>query len=193
MRFYQSWNEPWQSAAQRAQQCVTAYRSRQQPSAEEATAIMSPFFYSVNNGRHASVNYDRRSINILYMRTNDVFVGDYTADTREFVVHVAVCASSRKAREVAQMYDNTYIGWDLVGTLVDYNPGNTYNRIYRRAIASTRNEFAVSSHFSNIFKHFSLLVFTGKRISNETITSSPLFFATPKLIVVSEISSLTSK
>lgn len=147
MRFYQSWNEPWQSAAQRAQQCVTAYRSRQQPSAEEATAIMSPFFYSVNNGRHASVNYDRRSINISYVRTDDIFVGDYTADTREFVVHVAVCASARKARETAHCYDEVYVGWDLVGTLVDYNQGNVYNRIYRRAIASTRPEFAISTHY----------------------------------------------
>lgn len=147
MRFYQRWNEPWQLAAQRAQQCVTAYRSRQQPSVEEATAIMSPFFYSVNNGRHAAVNYNRRSINIFYMRTDDVFVGDYTSDTREFVVHVVVCASLRKAREVAQMYDNVYTGWDLTGTLVDYNPGNIYNRIYKKAIASTQNEFAASTHY----------------------------------------------
>ena len=147
MRFYQNWEAPWRQAAQRAQQCVIAYRSRQQPSAEEATAIMSPFFYSVNNGRHAAVPYDRRSINIFYVRTDDVFVGDYTADTREFVIHAAVCAASRKAREITQMYTDEYTGWDLVGTLVDYNQGNVYNRIYKKTVASARNEFPVSTHY----------------------------------------------
>jgi hypothetical protein len=108
---------------------------------------MSPFFYSVNNGRHAAVDYDRRSINISYVRTDDVFVGDYAADNKEYVVHTAVCASARKARDIAQLYDNAYTGWDLVGTLVDYNTGNVYNRIYRKAIASTRNDFTVSTHY----------------------------------------------
>lgn len=147
MRFYQNWGEPWQSAAQRAQSCTIAYRSRQQPSAEEATAIMSPFFYSVNNGHHAAVGYDRRLINISYVRTDDVFVGDYTADNKEFVIHTAVCASARKAREIAQQYEDVYTGWNLVGTLVEYNPGNVYNRVYRKAIASTRNDFAISTHY----------------------------------------------
>lgn len=147
MRFYQNWNKPWQFAAQRAQQCTIAYRSRQQPTAEEATAIMSPFFYSVNNGRHAAVSYDRRQIIISYVRTDDVFGGNYTADNKEFVIRMAVCASTRKAREVAHYYEDTYEGWDLVGTLVDYNQGNVYNRIYKKALTSTRDDFEISTHY----------------------------------------------
>lgn len=129
MRFNQPWGTALCYAAQRASLQTVAYRSRTQPNAEEASAILAPLWYQYRNG-HSTYPREHAKVIINYVRQDDE-IQIYDIPNVNIGIHIRVCSSRTLAINTAGVLTRLTDTYEPVGVFADYNLANVFNRIYK--------------------------------------------------------------